>query len=420
MLGIQHRCATVAAAVVILVVTSGCPSKSGAGGGAPSATATPTAPASEAEWSAVRVDPTTYAETEIGVVAISDRPPFQGRFVSGDAALQTIIDEMNALDHVMSTGLSGPGTKVMRNEDQYFRIMRGNWLDKLKGVVLQVKPKTQAKPRRFRAFYNKDGKNAELGLVAMKPSHYLQIIESKPGEAEHLFKALREVNGSDGLSVDIPPPAGAPRGSYGRGVERGTPLFFTLMRDKLLHRESVVLIHEAHSRPAELHHVERTGAGLAQLTWLKVDIDKMLSAASKLAPGEQVRYEDPSNRLAFIVERYTGTAYAAAPLSELVKKRFEGLPGFKAGPAKPVEVAARELLTVAFRTGSGDAATDHAVTLWPHAYFTESAETPLEKGLLIHVTAPAQGDAPDATSVLGHAVIARSIESLYIDPEWAG
>ena len=61
----------------------------------------------------------------------------------------------------------------------------------------------------------------------MKPSHYLQIVEAKSGEAEHLFGAVREVNGSDGLSVDIPPPSSSPRGSYGRGVERAASFWVT-------------------------------------------------------------------------------------------------------------------------------------------------------------------------------------------------
>src|SRR5687767_2489268 len=156
--------ATALVAVALLFTAAGCPSKPGTAGTAPSGTAPSAVPVSETEWSAVRVDPKTYKETELGVIAIADRPPFHARTVSGDGALKGIVDEMNALDHVMSTGLKGPGTKIVRSEDQYFRIMRWNWLEKHKEVVLQVRPKTVATARRFRAFYNKEGKNAELGL----------------------------------------------------------------------------------------------------------------------------------------------------------------------------------------------------------------------------------------------------------------
>jgi hypothetical protein len=42
-----------------------------------------------------------------------------------------------------------------------------------------------------------------------------------------------------------------------------------------------------------------------------------------------------------------------------------------------------------------------------------------DKGLLIHVTAPAQGGGPDVQTALGHAAIVPSIDSLYIEPEWS-
>jgi hypothetical protein len=411
--------ATALVAVALLFTAAGCPSKPGTAGTAPSGTAPSAVPVSETEWSAVRVDPKTYKETELGVIAIADRPPFHARTVSGDGALKGIVDEMNALDHVMSTGLKGPGTKIVRSEDQYFRIMRWNWLEKHKEVVLQVRPKTVATARRFRAFYNKEGKNAELGLVGMKPTHYLQILESKEGETEHLARSLREVNGSDGLSVDIPPPSGSPRGSYGRGVQRGTPLFFTLMRDKLLNRENVVLIDESHTRPAELHRVELKGAGLAQISWLEVDIDRSLTRASTPAPSEHFRYEDPSRRLAFSVEGYADVAYAVAPLNKLATTRFGNLPGYKAGATKRAMVAGRELFTIAFRTGTGSAAVDHAVAFWPHAWFTEKDENPTEKGLMVHASAPARGDTPVIETAFGHAAVLPSLDSLFIDPEWA-
>ena len=413
--------ATAAVAFALFTAPLGCPNRD-TSGGAPSATASPTAPASpatETEWTAVRVDPKTYQETTLGVIAFSKQPPFKARVVTGDEALKKIVHETNALDHVMSSGLSGPGTRIPRDEEQFFRIMRGNWLEKANGIVLEVRPETQATARRFRAFYSNGGKSVELGVVAMKPSHYLEIVESKEGEAEHLFKALSEVDDSDGLSVDIPPPSGAQRGSYGRGVARGTPLFFTMMRDKLLHREHVVLIDEARSRPAELHRVRLMGSGRAHLLWLEVDIDKTLSPAGTLAAGEQVRYEAPGGQLAFVVERYQDAAYTPAALGELVSKRFGALPAFKAGPIKPVPVAGRELLTMAFRTGTGDSATDHAVAFWPRIYFTEKSDEHGEKGILIHVSAPARGESPDAQTALGHAVIVPSIDSLYIDTEWA-
>jgi hypothetical protein len=182
------------------------------------------------------------------------------------------------------------------------------------------------------------------------------------------------VNGSEGLSIDIPPPAGSPRGSYGRGVARGTPLFFALMRDKLLHREHVVLVDEAHPRPADIHRVELTGGGLAGIAWLEVDIDKALSAG-KPGTGEYVRYEDGGRKLAFVVGGYKGVKYEAAALEKLAAERFGKQPGFKAGAPAAVEVAGRELLTVAFRTGNGAEATDHALVLWPRSYFTDKTET---------------------------------------------
>lgn len=413
--------ATAAVAFALLTTPLGCPDRDNAGG-APSASASsmaPASPAEETEWTAVRVDPRTYQETTLGVIAFGNKPPFNARVVAGDDPLKTIVDEMNALDHVMSTGLRGPGTRIARTEEQYFRIMRGTWLDDVKKIVLEVRPTTLATARRFRAFYSKRGKSAELGVVAMKPSHYLQIIESKEGEGEHLFKALREVNRSEGLSVDIPPPSGARHGSYGRGVQRGTPLFFTMMRDKLLQRENVVLIEEAQSRPAELHRVELMGSGRSLLNWLEVDIDKTLSPASTLAAGEQVRYEAPGSQLAFVVERYQGVAYTPAALGELVSKRFGALPAFKAGPLEPVPVAGRELLTMAFRTGTGGSATDHAIAFWPRIYFTAKTEEPAEYGVSIHVSAPARGESPDAQTALGHAAIVPSMDSLYIDTEWA-
>lgn len=412
------RGATAAVALALLTGPLGCSSCDSADGATSSSTASAPS-AGETEWTAVRVDPRTYQETTLGVIVFSDKPPFNARVVMGDDALKATVDEMNALDHVMSSGLGGPGTRIVRTEEQFFRIMRGNWLDKDKGIVLEVRPRTLATARRFRAFYNKKGKNIELGVVAMKPSHYLQIVASKEGEGEHLFKALREVDSSEGFSLDIPPPSGSPRGSYGRSVERGTPLFFAMMRDELLHRENVVLIDEAHSRPAELHRVELMGSGRSLLNWLEVDIDKTLSPAGTLAASEKVRYEAPDSKLAFVVERYEDVAYTPAALGQLVNKRFGALPAFKAGPLKPVPVAGRELLTMAFRAGTGDSAADHAIVFWPRTYFTEKTEEHGDKGVSIHVSAPARGESPDAQTALGHEVIVRSIDSLYINTERA-
>lgn len=415
MIRLSNRCATWAVGLALITAA---PSPSHSSSVSVVASSDSVA-AAETEWTVVRVDPTTYAETELGVIAFANKPPFVARFVSGDATLQTIVSEHNALDHVMSTGWKGPGSKILRSEDQYFRIMRGNWLGKQKGVVLQARVKSAAKPRRFRAYYVSNGKNDELGTVVLKPSQYLQIVESKPGEAEHLHKILREVNDHDSFSVDIPPPSGAGRGSYGRGVNRGTPLFFTLLRDKLLHREKLVLCDEQRSRPATMHHLELTGGGLAQIPWLQVDIDKSMIAATTPPKGEILHYSDDKARLAFILERYDGAKNTAAVLSDLVSKRHGQSPGFKARLAVPVEVAGRELLTVAFRTGSGATITDHAVIMWPQGYYTAQSDVTMEKGFLIHLSGPGKGDAPDAAALLKQEVLARIIDSLYLDPEWS-
>lgn len=377
------------------------------------------APAAETEWTVVRRDATTYVETELGVIAFANRPPFVARFVSGDAGLKTLVAETNALDHVMSTGLSGPGSKILRSEDQYFRIMRGNWLDKQKGVVLQVRPKVAAPSRRFRVYLSKNGKNDELGRVVLNPSHYLQIVESKPGEATHLFKILREVNDHDAMSVDIPPPAGARRGSYGRGVERGSPLFFTLLRDKLLDREDVILCDDARSRKALMHHVVYTGAGSAQIPWLKVEIDKSLNPVPARGTAFELHYADSSGQIAFIIGRYGGVKYTPAAMSDWVTKRFAAEPGFSARPPQLVQVAGRQLLTVALRTGQGNTATDHAIVMWPHSYFTEKENVMLERGFLIEVNTPARGATPDAATIFAHELIAPSLDSLYLNPEWS-
>lgn len=415
MIRLSNRCATLATGLALLTATPGNVRCSGPDAVSASAKVS----AGETEWTVVRLDPTSYAESELGVIAFASGPPFVARFVSGDAALKTLVSQHNALDHVMSSGYKGPGTKILRSEDQYFRIMRGNWLGKEKGVLLQARPKQQATPRRFRAYLTRNGKSDELGVVALKPSHYLQIIESKPGEAAHLYKVLREVNDQDSFSIDVPPPSGAGRGSYGRGVTRGTPLFFTLLRDKLLNRENLVLGDEQRSRPAVMHHLELAGGGLAQIPWFQVDIDKALTAAATPGKGEILHYSDEKARLAFAVERYGGAKYTAAALGELVAKRFGQLPGWKAGAALPVEVAGRQLLTVVFRTGSGAAITDHAVIMWPHSYYTDQADVTVEKGFLIYLSAPGKGGAPEAATLLNHEVLGRSIDSLYLNPEWA-
>jgi len=71
------RRATAAVALLLWAATAGCQTKAGPtgapSGGAP--TAAPAAPAVENEWTAIRLDPKTYKETDLGVVAIANRPP---------------------------------------------------------------------------------------------------------------------------------------------------------------------------------------------------------------------------------------------------------------------------------------------------------------------------------------------------------
>ena len=82
-------------------------------------------------------------------------------------------------------------------------------------------------------------------------------------------------------------------------------------------------------------------------------------------------------------------------------------------------VAGRTLLTVAFRSGSHNSAPDHTIVFWPRSHFTEKQENQTDKGLIVHASSPAQGAAPEAQTALDHAAIAPSIDSLFIDAEWA-
>jgi hypothetical protein len=161
--------------------------------------------------------------------------------VQGPAELATIVADLNAMD-----SLTTAGAVVKRTEDQFFGIMRALWLERERGIHLQhVALAGAAVARRYRVVSTgTDG--LELGVVELKPNHYLRVVGGETAERPRLGQVVVDANRRDVLHVDAAPPAhaGNERGSWSRIIERGSPPFVEALRAELRRSSAVELVPE--------------------------------------------------------------------------------------------------------------------------------------------------------------------------------
>ncbi len=380
-----------------------------------SASRPPSTPARAGSFdrAAVRVDPITFEETRLGVLRVDGKPPFRAEAVGKDPRLATLVEQMNAVDHVMSAGLStSPPQRVERSSDEFFRIMQYGWLAKTHFVELRLPGKAGAARRRFDAVVEDGGKPLVLGRVEVDDMSYLSIASGPSEHRARLGKILRELNGRVGESVDIPPPAGE-RGKHGRAIPRGSAEHWPMLRDEL-YDLGAILVPEGRKHPeavrvdgARSHHGSR---------WLSVHAPTSLMAVPTSGDAVLELAGPPGGPLGFRASMYRGLKHDAAALEAHVASRYGKAAGYVAAKAAEVDVASRRLLAVPFRTGDGPATAQRLLVLWPAVYHLRDGEAPRDLGVALELTASGAG-APDPKWTLEHPTLAWLLDSLFVDLE---
>ena len=376
--------------------------------------------ATSTELIAVQVDRTTFEETRLGKLGFESKPPFKATVIDGDEPLRRIVAEMNALDHVMSAGLiASPPQRVERSSDEFFRIMRYGWLKKSHGIALRLPAKGTPPPRRYELVTVDGKKNVPLATVAIDDVHYLKVVAGPSNQRDRVGALLGELNERSGESVRTAPPPGE-RGSYGRSIERGTPQFFSITRDKLL-QQGALLVPEGRRRPDELTVEGRAGrrGGTPARYWLSVHVPGTFTVVPPAAE-EHIHLSGPQGGpLGVRVVAYRDVAYDAASLNAFVLKRYGTADGFSAGSVAEVELAARPLLAMTFQTGRAVARAAHLVALWPVVHHLHAEDAPTRQGIAIELTASGGDPAPSALQILAQPDLATVVDSLYVDHDGA-
>lgn len=360
---------------------------------------------------AVRLDKATFEEKRLGTVRFDEKPPFLATVVEGDDALRALVKEMNALDHVMSAGVLGPPQRIVRSEDQFFRIMQFGWLRDTHGVDLRIAGKQGAPVRRLEVMALDDGKNVHLGTVEMNDVHYLAIVAGPTDQRARLHKLLKEMNDRTAESVDVPPPNGQ-RGKWGRSVERGTAAFLPMLRDRL-YKGGALLVPEGRKRPEELKVEGRASRYGGR--WLSVHVP---GGFTVVPPEKEVELHlagPPGGPLSFRVLRYDNVKYDGASLKAYVQGLHGKAPAFAEGEVGEVEIASRKLLALPFRTGEGPATAFHLIALWPAAYQLSGGDKIRDEGVAIELTRRGSDAKPTIEAVMNHDDFVTLSDSLFVD-----
>ncbi len=363
------------------------------------------------ERAVVRVDPVTFEETRLGAIRVESKPPFRAEALTKEAKLVALVDEMNALDHVMSAGLTtSPPQRVERSSDEFFRIMQYGWLAKTHAVELRLPSAAGAPPSRFDVVVEESGEPLVLGSVTVDDMSYLAIVAGPTEHRARLGKLVKELNGRTGESVRVPPPSGK-RGSYGRGIARGTPGHWPMLRDELY--ESGAILVPSGTKTPEAVRIEGARSQHGSW-WLSVQVPGGLTVVPAADDTLVQLSGPPGGPLGFRVLRYRDVKYDAASLEKYVASLHGSRADYVAGKVTEVEIAGRKLLALPFRTGDGPSASQRLVVLWPAVYHLRKADEQREVGVAIELTARGDGP-PDAKRPLEHDTLAWVLASLFVD-----
>jgi hypothetical protein len=337
-------------------------------------------------------------EQRLGSVSIDDAPPFRATVIDGGTgdSLRTLVDAMNALDHVMSAGLGdGPGTRIERADPQFFRIMRHGWLADTHGAALRSSPPAQRAARRYSAVRVRAGEPASpIADVEVDGAGYLRVLS---GTAPPW---LVERNRLESESVDVAPPAGE-RGSWSAAVPRGTPMFEALQRSALL-EVGVVMLPVGTPTPIGLQPVDRSGLS----AWVPGSLFIQPAGALLLELSGP-----PGGPLGMRVERYSGLAHEAGALTAWVAGAHGAEASFEAGSTAEIDVGGRPSLAATWRTGGGPARADHLTVLWPDAHGPSAAD----HGVRIELEVSGRDGPIDAAAIAAHPDLAVVLASLRAD-----
>lgn len=376
-----------------------------------SSSAAPDAAAPEVR-DVVRVDPTRFEVSRLGRVRFEGGPPYRAEVVDGGDALRALVAEMNALDHVMSAGVTMPPQRVERSSTDFFRIMQHGWLKTTHHVELRLPAKALRPARRMEVWSTREGRAARLGTVDVDAMDYLDVVAGPDEQRAALGKLVAERNKRAGESVDIPPPDGK-RGKWGRRIARGTPLHFAMMRDELV-RAGALLVPEGRKVP-ESFTVEGPLSRFGSNRWLSVHVTGGLTVVPPGA-GELVHLAGPpGGPLTFRALSYDAVRHDAASLRAHVQKKYGALPDFAEGEAGELEIAGRKLLAQTFRSRTGPAGSAHLVALWPHIRNYHEQDETTDGGVALELTIGAGAGAPKVADFAAHLTLGPILDSLYVD-----
>jgi hypothetical protein len=383
--------------------------------GSASASPRPPGHSDPIERAVVRVDPATFEEIQLGAIRIETKPPFRAQALTKEPKLIALVEEMNALDHVMSAGLStSPPARIERSSDEFFRIMQHGWLATTHAVELRLPSAADTPARRFDVVVEDGGKPLVLGTVAVNDMSYLAIVAGPTEHRTRLGKLVKGLNARTGESVDVPPPQGK-RGRYGRGIARGTPAHWPMLRDELYESGSILV--PTGTKLPEAVRVEGARSRHGSW-WLSVQVPGGLTVVPPADDALVQLSGPPGGPLGFRVLRYRDVKYDAASLEKYVASLHGSRADYVAGKVTEVEIASRKLLALPFRTGDGPSASQRLVVLWPAVYHLREGDRQREAGIAIELTARGDGP-PDPKRPLEHETLAWVLTSLFVDLERA-
>lgn len=396
---------------LLLVALLACRSEpSPAPSGSNSAMAAPSAAAPELR-AVVRIDPTSFEATTLGRVRVAGAPPYLVELVEGGDALRALVDEMNAVDHVMSAGVTMPPQRVERSSTDFFRILQHGWLKTERHVELRLPASGPRPARRFEVWSAADGKLSALGTVDVDAMDYLLVVGGPDERRAGLGRLVAHRNAKEGESVQIPPPDGERDGKWGRLVARGTPLHFAMMRDELL-LAGVLLTPEGRKPPTSFT-VEGPTGRFSDRRWLSTHVPPELRVVPP-GQGEHLHVEGP-RPLALRALAYGGVKHDAASLRAHVARHHGATPGFTFGEAGELEAAGRKLLALAFRTGDGADAAAKLVALWPELRHDENGDALQDRGVALELTIAAGAAPPTLADFAAHPTLGAMLDALHVD-----
>lgn len=373
------------------------PSAPAAPPGGPAATAPP------GTWDVVGED-----GARRGTVRFEGGPPWKAEAVDGDVG--GLVERMNALDHVLASSLSGERPRIARTEDQFFRILRYGWLAEEAHVVLRV-PRSGAGTTSWTAYLARGDAWTPLASVSLDDRHYATIVEGK-GDVSVLQRAVASLNGRDAGSMDIAPPPGE-RGSWGRGVPRGSIEHLDLLRADLAGQDLVLVASDV-GIGEPVQWLTLSTASAPRLGWIGVPAS--LSGSTPGSPIVRSFSGPPGGPLGVVVRTYEGAAPTDAGIAAQVAAHYGSDDTYAPGVPVDVAVGGRTLRGLTFRTGRENARADHLLVAWP-TLERQTGETPSDEGVSIEVYASGRGDAVDLPALLATPAARIALATLTVHPD---